>query len=275
MIRCDFGCGSTSASTRSATAVLAERLERARDAPRLDVLGDLAQRELAQRAELVGPEEVLERDRGAFLRIDLAGPQALLQLLRRQVDEHDLVGLVEDPVGERLAHADLGELEDRVVEALEVLDVDGRDHVDAGVEHLLDVLPALLVPHPRRVRVRELVDERELRARARSRRRGPSPRARAFRAARAAAARPRALRRARSSRGGRAARGSRSRRPAPPPGPAGPRAACGTSCRRPPPSRAGSGSGLAPLRLTLRSRLWTIRSISLIPTNGRITPPSP
>ena len=44
-----------------------------------------------------------------------------------------------------------------------MLDVDGRDHVDARVEHFLDVLPALLVPHARRVRVRELVDERELR----------------------------------------------------------------------------------------------------------------
>ncbi len=88
--------------------------------------------------------------------------EALLQLLGRQVDEHHLVGLVEDPVGEGLAHADLGELEDRVVEALEVLDVDGRDDVDAGLEHLLDVLPALLVPHPGRIRVGELVDEREL-----------------------------------------------------------------------------------------------------------------
>ena len=37
---------------------------------------------------------------------------------------------------------------DDVVQALEVLDVDGRDHVDAGREQLLDVLPALLVRLP-------------------------------------------------------------------------------------------------------------------------------
>ena len=43
-----------------------------------------------------------------------------------------------------------------------MLDVDGRDHVDPGLEHVVDVLPALLVAHLRRVRVRELVDEREL-----------------------------------------------------------------------------------------------------------------
>ena len=88
--------------------------------------------------------------------------QPLLERLGRQVDEHDLVGLVEDAVGERLAHAHAGQLEDRVVEALEVLDVDRRDDVDPGGEDLVDVLVALLVAHPGRVRVRELVDQREL-----------------------------------------------------------------------------------------------------------------
>ena len=41
------------------------------------------------------------------------------------------------------------------------LEVDELD-VDACGEHLLDVLPALLVPHPCGVRVRQLVDQREL-----------------------------------------------------------------------------------------------------------------
>ena len=45
-----------------------------------------------------------------------------------------------------------------------MLDVEGRDHVDPGVEQLLDVLPPLLVPRTRHVRVGELVDERDLRA---------------------------------------------------------------------------------------------------------------
>ena len=36
------------------------------------------------------------------------------------------------------------------------------DHVDAGVEDLLDILPALLVDGAGRVRVRELVDEGDL-----------------------------------------------------------------------------------------------------------------
>ena len=143
--------------------LLAERLEGTGDPSRLHVLGHLAQRKLPQHGELVRAEEVLQRDLGPLLGVDLAGPETLLQLLRRQVDEHDLVGIVEDLVGEGLPHSDLGQLEDRVVETLEMLDVDGGDDVDAGFEHLLDVLPALLVAHPFRVRVGELVDERELR----------------------------------------------------------------------------------------------------------------
>ena len=51
-----------------------------------------------------------------------------------------------------------------------MLDVDGREHVDPGVEHVTDVLEALLVLGARGVRVRELVDQAQL-GRARQHRR--------------------------------------------------------------------------------------------------------
>ena len=152
----------TSARIRSATGCSAVGIEHGRVAARLDVLGHLAQRELAERGQVLVLEEVHERALDLAARVDLPGAQAQLELLGRQVDEHDLVGLVEHAVGEGLADADAGELEDEVVEALEVLDVDRRDDVDARVEDLVDVLVALGVPRPRRVRVRQLVDEREL-----------------------------------------------------------------------------------------------------------------
>ena len=69
-----------------------------------------------------------------------------------------------DVVGHRLSLEDPGDPLDDVVERLEVLDVDGRDDVDAGVEQLVDVLPALLVPRAGDVRVGELVDEHLCRA---------------------------------------------------------------------------------------------------------------
>ena len=95
--------------------------------------------------------------------------EALEQLVGRQVDQLHLVGLVEDAVGHRLPDAHAGDLADDVVQALEVLHVDRGVDVDAGVEQLLDVLPALGVARARRVGVRELVDERSARGSPRER----------------------------------------------------------------------------------------------------------
>ena len=76
----------------------------------------------------------------------------------REVDELDCIGAVEDGIGHRFADAHASDLRDDVVEALDVLDVEGRIDVDAAIEQLLDVEIALGVPASRRVRVRELVD---------------------------------------------------------------------------------------------------------------------
>ena len=46
-----------------------------------------------------------------------------------------------------------------------MLDVDGREDVDPGGEHVVDVLVALLVLDARGVGVGELVDQAQLRAR--------------------------------------------------------------------------------------------------------------
>ena len=71
----------------------------------LDLLGDLAQRDLAQRGEVLDAEEAVERGVDALGLVDLAGPQAGEQRLGAEVDEHDLVGAAEHRVGDRLAHA--------------------------------------------------------------------------------------------------------------------------------------------------------------------------
>jgi hypothetical protein len=104
----------------------------------------------------------LSAGRDARLRIDLALPKALDQRLGREVHEDDLVGLGQLAVGHGLPDADAGELEHRVVEALQVLHVDRREDVDVGGQDLRDVLVALGVLDAGRVRVRELVDEDQL-----------------------------------------------------------------------------------------------------------------
>ena len=98
---------------------------------------------------------------GLLRQVDLAGLQPLEQLVGRQVDHHHLVGLVEQPVGHRLPDADAGDAADDVVQALQVLHVHRRPDVDAGVEQLLHVLPALGVARARRVAVRQLVEQHQ------------------------------------------------------------------------------------------------------------------
>ena len=74
----------------------------------------------------------------------------------------DLVGGADDLVGDRLLLDDARDRGDGIVERLQVLDVDGGDDVDPGVEQLVDVLPAFLVARSRDVGVREFVDEGDL-----------------------------------------------------------------------------------------------------------------
>ena len=129
----------------------------------VDALGRAAQRQLAQGGEVAVAEIVVERPAGGLGHVDLALVQPLAQLVRREVDQLDL-GLVEHAVGHGLAHPDMGDLRHHVVQALDMLDVDGGPDVDAGRQQLLDVHPALGVAAARCVVVGELVDQRQLRA---------------------------------------------------------------------------------------------------------------
>ncbi len=140
---CSSRYSSSASSTRSATHI---------------------ERELPQRAEVALTEVVRERRVDLLGCVDVAVGHAAPQRLRGLVDELDLVGAPGPPRrgSSRAARCPVICL-DHVVHRLEVLDVHRRDHVDARVEQLLDVLPALLVARARHVRVRELVDERDLR----------------------------------------------------------------------------------------------------------------
>ena len=147
------------------------RRPRARDGVRLHLgeqllvhaLGRAAQRELAQRRQIGGREEVLERPLGLLGDVDLAFLQALDQIVRREVDQLDGIGAVEDRVRHGLAHADVRDLRDDVVQALDVLDVDGGVDVDAVAQQLFDVEIALGMAAAGRVGVGELVDQHDLR----------------------------------------------------------------------------------------------------------------
>ena len=83
--------------------------------------------------------------------------------LGRRIDDDDFVG----PVDELLRHGvGLRLAEDAAHEVLllgDVLEIDRREHRDAGLEQFLDVLVALAVSAARGVVVRQTVDQADLR----------------------------------------------------------------------------------------------------------------
>ena len=119
--------------------------------------------QLAQRGEVPDPEVVAQCGIHFFRRIDIAVRHSPLKSLRRHVHQLDLIRPAHHFVGHRFMLGDAGDLLDNVVDRLQMLDVDGGDDVDAGVEQIFDVLPALLVLRSWHVGVGEFVDKRHLR----------------------------------------------------------------------------------------------------------------
>ena len=110
------------------------------------------------------------------LRIDLAFAEAALQVFGGEIDVYHRIGVGENRIGYALAHFHAQELFDGVVEALEVLNVQRRDDVNAGGDDFLNVLVSLGVWAVGGVGVGELVNQRPLAAFEREWRRRPSPR---------------------------------------------------------------------------------------------------
>src|SRR5262245_55866907 len=94
--------------------------------------------------------------------IDLALVQALDQLVRRDIDDLDVVGVVKDAVGYRFAHPDTCDPRDDVVEALDMLDVKGRIDIDTAGDQLFDIKVALWMTAAGCVRVCQFVDQHQL-----------------------------------------------------------------------------------------------------------------
>src|SRR5262249_34867919 len=117
---------------------------------------------LAQCRQISLREVVPDRTLGLLRHIDFTFTQALDQISRREVDDLDIIGLIEDTVGHGFAHAYPGDAGDDVVETLDMLNVERREDVDAGGDQLFDIEIALGMPASRRVGVGQLVDKYEL-----------------------------------------------------------------------------------------------------------------
>ncbi len=127
----------------------------------IDRLRHLAQRQLSQSNQVGLAEEIFQRPAHAFLRIDVAAPHPVLQRFRRQVDHHHFVDALQHPVRHRLPHLNSRHALHRRRHALQVLDVHGRKHIDAGIQQFEHVFVALAVFAALDVGVRQFIDQRD------------------------------------------------------------------------------------------------------------------
>ena len=111
--------------------------------PLVDLVGQPEQGQLAQRGQVAGPEVVGQRRVDLLGRVDVAVRHPAAQRLGGHVDELDLLGGAGHRVRHGLPLRHAGDLLHHVVQRLQVLDVQRGDHVDPGVQQVLDVLPAL------------------------------------------------------------------------------------------------------------------------------------
>ncbi len=130
---------------------------------RVDALRGAAQREFPERGQIALGEIVPDSTFGLLRHIDLAVPQALDQIVWCQVDDLDVVGLVDDRIWHRLAHADTGDAGDHIVQAFDVLHIERCVDIDTGGDQFLDIHVAFWMAAAWRVGVREFIDQRQLR----------------------------------------------------------------------------------------------------------------
>ena len=107
---------------------------------------------------------MIERALGLLRDVDLAFPEPLDQLVGRQVDNFDIVGLVEHGIRHRFADPYARDLSHDIVQALDVLNVERGVHIDAGGKQLLDVEITLGMAAAWSIGVGEFVHKRDLRA---------------------------------------------------------------------------------------------------------------
>src|SRR5262249_42882239 len=86
------------------------------------------------------------------------------QVFRREVDDFDVVRFIENAIRHCFAYANTRDPGDDVVEAFDMLNVEGGEDIDAGGDELLDVEVALRMPAAWSVSVGKLVDQDDLRA---------------------------------------------------------------------------------------------------------------
>ncbi len=128
----------------------------------VDLPRQVAQGQLAESREIAGTEEFLNGRRRLLGDVDFALVQPLDQLIRREIDENDLIGSVQNVIRHGLPDHDACYLGDDVAQTFDMLDVQRSVDVNADREKFFDVLISAGMAGSGGVGVRELIDDCEL-----------------------------------------------------------------------------------------------------------------
>jgi hypothetical protein len=127
----------------------------------IHALGGVPQGQLAQRQEVAFAEEAVLGMPRLIRQVDLPLLEAHQQVIRWKIHQLHLVRPLQERVRHILAHHHAGDLGHHVPQALQVLDVEGGVDINARVQQLHHVLPALLVAGAFHIGVGQLIHEDE------------------------------------------------------------------------------------------------------------------
>ncbi len=130
----------------------------------VNAVGGAPESQLAQGDQVALAEKVLDSALGLAAHIDLALVQALTKIVRGQVHQHHVVGGVKKGIRHGLPHLDPGHAAHHIVQALQMLHVEGGKDVNARLKQLIDILPALRVAGAGGVGVGQLIHQDQRRS---------------------------------------------------------------------------------------------------------------
>ena len=128
----------------------------------IDMVGSTPQRQFPQCCQITRLEKIVGSPARIIGQMDLGVLQTLKQLVGRDIDDDDIVGFLDDRVGDHFADGDAGDASDDIRQAFDMLDIERRPHIDAGIEQFLDILEAFGMPAVRRIRMRQFIDDDEI-----------------------------------------------------------------------------------------------------------------
>ena len=108
----------------------------------VNAIGCASHGEFAQRGKIAWGEIIADGALRLLGRVDLALLQTLDQLLRRKINQFDVISAIEQSIRYSFAHANARDAGDDVVQAFEVLNVERRPDIDACRKQLFNIHPA-------------------------------------------------------------------------------------------------------------------------------------